>query len=142
MKERFSLKKSNTRNLWLLTDHENQILIRFEQHRFNDTQEVVYLDEESEKIPQDKLNQIMREFGNWMYNNAYYIGMPLDDTRAFCAHILSKAMNEEGFDTLDLSAMSGFRERNIQKILNGEFALKVTDLVRLLSAMGKRIVIK
>lgn len=138
--KRFVLKKSTRPDWWVLTDTEKKIVLQFEQHRFNETQNVSFLDDEP--IDPKELARIMRKFGDWMYKNAYYIGMPLDDTRAFCSHIIATAMREEGFDVEMLAEKSGFRERNIEKILNGEFALKVNDLVRILSAMGKRIVIK
>lgn len=128
---------------WVLTDTENGIVLKFEQHKFNETQEVTILEDKeiSPDIAQ-KLASILKDFGQWMWENAYYIGMPLDDARAWCSVMIRRAMEETDTSKEELALNSGFRERNIEKVLDGDFTLKVYDFVRLLSAMGKRIVIK
>lgn len=128
---------------WVLTDTENGVVLKFEQHKFNETQEVTILEDKemSPNIAQN-LASILQDFGQWMWENAYYIGAPLDDTRAWCSVMIRRAMEETDTSKEELALKSGFRERNIEKVLDGEFTLKVYDFVRLLSAMGKRIVIK
>lgn len=67
MKNRFKLEKSKeTLGWWVLTDTDNLVVIRFEEHKYNETQKV-YLLKESEMISspdiEAKLARIMREMG-------------------------------------------------------------------------------
>lgn len=126
---------------WVLTDTEKKIMIEFEQHKFNETQKVSFLDD-TMTIDAKELASIMSQMGDWMFANAYYIGMPLDDCRAWCSYILNKEMQEQGVTVEELSEKSGFRTYTIEKILEGKFVLKVRDMVAILSALGKRFVIE
>ena len=80
MKNRFKLEKSKeTFGWWVLTDTDNLVVIRFEEHQYNETQKV-YLLKESEMISspdiEAKLARIMREMGEYMYTHWYSIAMP------------------------------------------------------------------
>lgn len=145
-KDRFVLQKSTRPMWWVLTDSENGVVLKFEQHKFNETQEVTILEDFERDMDSVELAKnlasIMQDFGQWMRENAYHIGMPLDDCRAWCSVMIRRAMEETDTSKEELALKSGFRERNIEKVLDGEFTLKVYDFIRLLSAMGKRIVIK
>jgi len=69
MRERFILQASTTKRWWVATDTENGIVIRFEDHKFNDTQKVTLLDD----AVQDPmvLARAMREIGDWLRDNHY-----------------------------------------------------------------------
>ena len=80
MKNRFKLEKSKEQSgWWVLTDTENLVVIKFEEHKYNETQKV-YLLKESEMISspdiETKLARIMREMGEYMYTHWYSIAMP------------------------------------------------------------------
>lgn len=80
MKNRFKLEKSKeTFGWWVLTDTDNLVVIRFEEHKYNETQKV-YLLKESEMISspdiEAKLARIMREMGEYMYTHWYSVAMP------------------------------------------------------------------
>lgn len=77
---RFKLEKSKEQpGWWVLTDTKNLVVIKFEEHKYNETQRV-YLLKESEMISspdiEAKLARIMREMGEYMYTHWYSIAMP------------------------------------------------------------------
>lgn len=61
---RYLLQESETPGWWVFTDTENKIVIRFKEHRFNETQEVTAL-EDSEVNPL-AIARVMREMGDWI----------------------------------------------------------------------------
>ena len=77
---RFRLEKSTEQpGWWVLTDTENLVVIRFQEHQFNDTQKVIVLDESSLLKDSDcanKLANIMSEMGDYMFTHWYSIAMP------------------------------------------------------------------
>ncbi len=74
MAERFILKKSqDSPEWWVLTDKENGIIIRFREHEFNETQEVIVQDP---SFDAHQLATIMTEIGDWMISHAYSVAMP------------------------------------------------------------------
>lgn len=77
---RFKLEKSKEQpGWWVLTDTKNLVVIKFEEHKYNETQKV-YLLKESEMISspdiEAKLARIMREMGEYMSTHWYSIAMP------------------------------------------------------------------
>lgn len=77
---RFKLEKSqDLPNWWVLTDTENLIVCKFEEHKFNETQRVSVL--EDSKFTSDlncanKLAHIMAEMGDYMFSHWYSIALP------------------------------------------------------------------
>lgn len=80
MNNRFKLEKSKEQpGWWVLTDTKNLVVMKFEEHKYNETQKV-YLLKESEMISspdiETKLARIMREMSEYMYTHWYSIAMP------------------------------------------------------------------
>lgn len=59
----YVMQQSETPGWWVLTDKDNGIVIRFEEHKFNATQQVTILEECSLSALQ--LARVMREIGDW-----------------------------------------------------------------------------
>ena len=78
---RFKLEKSTQQQgWWVLTDTVNLIVIRFQEHRFNETQKVSILKESIFYDKPDSANalaHIMSEMGDYMYKHWYSIAMPV-----------------------------------------------------------------
>ena len=78
---RFKLEKSTQQQgCWVLTDTVNLIVIRFQEHRFNETQKVSILKESIFYDKADSANalaHIMSEMGDYMYKHWYSIAMPV-----------------------------------------------------------------
>lgn len=77
---RFRLEKSTHQGWWVLTDADNLIVIKFEEHKFNETQKVTILDDSrffgcAEEMAKE-LARIMAEMGDYMYSHWYSIAMP------------------------------------------------------------------
>lgn len=80
-KKRFILEESKERDGWcVLTDTENLIVVRFEIHRFNETQQVSVLNEEDfmslPGSPAVRIATVLREMGEWMHRHYYSVAMP------------------------------------------------------------------
>lgn len=74
--ERFILQKSATQeNWWVCTDTEYNIVCRFENHRFNDTQEFTLLDGDTFGTKEEALAYAtyLREMADWLRDNHYDI---------------------------------------------------------------------
>ena len=68
--ERFKIENQSGTSDWLITDKENLITIFFENHKFNDTQRIVELEDfTKERIC--NLPRILREIGEWLSKNHY-----------------------------------------------------------------------
>lgn len=69
MSDRFLLQKSHDLpDWWVVADKQNGVVIRFEEHRFNDTQRVTDLSD-NPITDYMLLARVMREIGEWLYNN-------------------------------------------------------------------------
>lgn len=67
--ERFILQPSQEHeNWWVLTDTENQIVVRFENKRFNQTQQVTMLEDVETPNPL-VIARMMREIGDYLAQN-------------------------------------------------------------------------
>jgi hypothetical protein len=67
--ERFIIQPSQEQeNWWVLTDTENQIVVRFENKRFNQTQQVTMLEDVETPNPL-VIARMMREIGDYLAIN-------------------------------------------------------------------------
>ena len=78
---RFILEKSKDHNgWWVLTDTVNLVVVRFEEHKFNETQRISILEESKFSSTKDcagELSKIMREMGDYMFSHWYSIALPV-----------------------------------------------------------------
>lgn len=82
MSKRFKLEPcSEKEGWWVLTDTENLVVIRFEQHKFNETQQVTLLNEADfmslPGSPATRIATVMREMGDWIARHHYSTAMPV-----------------------------------------------------------------
>lgn len=64
---RYIVKESEAPGWWVATDTEYLIVIRFQEHLFNETQEVTLL--ENSSLTASEAARVMREFGDYMVKN-------------------------------------------------------------------------
>lgn len=71
MNERFIIQQSTTPYFWVATDKEHGIVVKFENHKFNDTQVATLLDDNHFGNLEEALNfsTYMRELGDWLVSN-------------------------------------------------------------------------
>ena len=60
---KYIMQVSETPGWWVLTDTVNKVVIRFEQHKFNATQQVTMLEDCSLSALQ--VARVLREMGDW-----------------------------------------------------------------------------
>ena len=76
--DRFRLERSKQQeNGWVLTDTENMIVVRFEEHRFNETQKVTLLNGDNVASMDEAMARVraLREMADWLSINHYNIAM-------------------------------------------------------------------
>ena len=75
---RFRLDKSTEQDGWyVLTDTENMIVYKFQEHRFNETQRVTFLDETiHNRREAHEIARMLREAGDYLFSHWYSIAMP------------------------------------------------------------------
>ena len=67
--ERVLLQKSTTTaDGYVVTDTVNNIMLTFKEHQFNETQHATFLNDEV-NADAVQLARIMREIGQWLYEN-------------------------------------------------------------------------
>lgn len=68
MNDRFVLQKSTQHpGSWVLSDKQNGVVVKFEEHKFNDTQQVTML-EDFDGSAEDAA-RIMREIGDYLVHH-------------------------------------------------------------------------
>lgn len=72
-------KKASAPGWWILSCPEHGLTIEFEEHKFNETQEVRFEDEHKviDTLGASGIAAIMREVGDWLSNHAYSVAMPV-----------------------------------------------------------------
>lgn len=69
--DRYTINPSSTHhNQWVLTDVENKVVLRFNRGEYNQKQKVTFLEDNPalNHTPLE-LARILREMGEWIYNN-------------------------------------------------------------------------
>lgn len=51
---------------WVFTDIENLVVVKFEDGKFNETQQVSFLDDDAAQLGASRLARIMREIGDYI----------------------------------------------------------------------------
>lgn len=72
--ERFILQPSNRQQgWWVCTDTEHNIVCRFEEHKFNDSQEFTLLDGDKFATSEEAIAHAtyLREMADWLRENHY-----------------------------------------------------------------------
>ena len=64
---KYTIKESKEPGWWVVTDTENLVVLKFQEHKFNETQEVTIL--EDSNLSALQLSRIMRELGDWVAQN-------------------------------------------------------------------------
>lgn len=65
--ERFILQEGKAPSTWVVTDTINGIVVRFNEHQFNDTQKATLFDNHITDMME--LARAMRELGDWLAVN-------------------------------------------------------------------------
>lgn len=79
MNQRFIIQPSQEPGFWVATDTEHNIVVKFREHQFNETQEVTLLNNETFSSSEEamKYATYLRELTDWIRDNHYEKAMPL-----------------------------------------------------------------
>lgn len=82
---RFKLERSkDLPDWWVLTDMENMIVCKFEEHKFNESQQITILEDSifaNDPNCANKLARAMEEMGDYIFSHWYSVAMPVPDIR-------------------------------------------------------------
>ncbi|WP_289191599.1 hypothetical protein [Bacteroides acidifaciens] len=72
-KKRFILQPSQEPGFWVATDTEHNIVIKFREHQFNDTQKITLLDGNTFDRTDDatRIATYLREIADWLRREHY-----------------------------------------------------------------------
>lgn len=65
---RFLLKKGKQVGTWICTDLENKIVCKFQEHAFNETQEMTFLENNTFNDEPLAVARAMREMADWLFH--------------------------------------------------------------------------
>ena len=70
---KYILQPSTTKGWWVVTDTEHGIVVKFQEHKFNDTQKTTLLNGDSFDTQAEALQQAtyIRELADWLRENHY-----------------------------------------------------------------------
>lgn len=67
--DRYKLEQSAHPGKWVCTDKINQFIIVFEEHKFNETQEIKFFENEPDNVME--IAKMLREMADWLGENHY-----------------------------------------------------------------------
>ncbi len=78
MAGRFIIQPSKEPGFWVVTDTEHKIVIRFQEHHFNETQKITLLDGAKFAKTEDTIRvaTYLREAADWLRDEHYDKAMP------------------------------------------------------------------
>lgn len=140
--ERFILQKSKEReNGWVLTDTLNEIVIQFEEGKFNSTQKITYLNDV--EINPTTIAHDLRLMADWLMQNHYHLaiantqqGFDREYHRKVVGDKLRQLRNSKNLTITDVAKATGIHATNISKIENGKYGFTIDAINQLLSVYG------
>lgn len=143
---RYLLQKSKEDPLWwVLTDTETEIVCRFKEGEFNETQKVTLLNEDSD-YDLMKLPRIMAEMAEWLRENHYEIIFSSPQTvirlgRESVGRQIREAREAKGWTLRYLAKLTGIAFNHIGRIEQGKYNVTVDTLAVLADALDLDIVL-
>ena len=96
---KYIIQKSETPGWWVVTDTENLVVLKLQEHRFNETQKVTMLEECNLSALQ--VARIMREMGDWVarhHIDKVFWNVFRDAQSVFILHALEHVLGRKGFE--------------------------------------------
>lgn len=142
--DRFVLQKSKEDPLWwVLTDTQAQIVCRFKEGEFNETQQFTPLhDIDSYDVAQ--LPTIANEMADWLRENHYEIIFDSPQTivaeaRAMVGSKLRELREAKGWTLRDLAKRTGIAFNHIGRIEQGKYNVTIDTIALIAHALGVEI---
>ena len=137
-KNDYVLQKSDITGKYVVTDIANEIVISFEMHKFNETQEITFLENKNLSAPE--IATILRKVGEWLSRYHYFIAMPIEKQhRSIIGKKIEELRKDAGLTQQELADKCGIDRTHIVKIENGRFNFTIDTLFSISKALGKEI---
>lgn len=141
---RYLLQRSKEDPLWwVLTDTDTEIVCRFKEGEFNDTQKFTLLNDDSD-YDLMKLPRIMADMSEWLRENHYEIifSSPQEITRKAredIGRMIKEAREAKGWTLRYLAKLTGIAFNHIGRIEQGKYNVTLDTLALIADALGLEI---
>lgn len=141
---RYLLQKSEEDPLWwVLTDTEAQIVCRFKEGKFNETQKVTPLNDISQ-YDVFKLPQIATDMADWLRDNHYEIIFTspqsiIQESRGRIGQQIREAREAKGYTLRHLAKLTGIAYNHIGRIEAGRYNVTLDTLAVIADALGMEL---
>lgn len=141
---KYLLQKSDKRPLgWTLTDTENQIVCRFIEGQFNETQQITLLEDAAPRMVME-MPRIMREMAEWLAQNHYELvftspQLITQEARKYVGECIRRAREAKGLSQRQLGKLTGLAHNHIGRIERGKYNVTVDTLAVIANALGVKI---
>lgn len=141
---KYLLQKSDKRPLgWTLTDTENQIVCRFTEGQFNETQQITLLEDADPRMVME-MPRIMREMAEWLAQNHYELvftspQLITQEARKDVGESIRRAREAKGLSQRQLGKLTGLAHNHIGRIERGKYNVTVDTLAVIANALGVKI---
>ena len=141
MTERFILQPSKEPGFWVATDTEHGIVVKFEEHRFNETQQTTLLNGDTFKTAEEALSYAtyMREIADWIRAHHYDKAMPFVGVRSRIGSRIRDLRTERGMTIQQLADKAGITRANLSNIEAGKYSVGLDILNKIATALGASI---
>lgn len=143
---KYLLQKSKEDPLcWVLTDTEEEIVCRFKEGEFNETQQFTPLREISE-YDVSKLPTVVAEMADWLRENHYEIVFTSPQTvirlnRESIGRQLREAREAKGWTLRYLAKLTGIAFNHIGRIEQGKYNVTIDTLAVIADALGLELIL-
>lgn len=143
MMERYTLQKSSERPLWwTLTDTQVGIVCRFEEGRYNDTQEFTFI--EGVDIDVMQVAKATAEMAQWLRETHYELvfsspTLIKESARRKVGEALRKARDAKGWTVRHVQQLTGIAANHVSRIEQGRYNVTLDTMAILADALGVEI---
>ncbi len=140
----YILQPSQEPGFWVATDAEHGIVIKFAEHRFNETQEVTL--QSGVSVTEKDLMAFpahLRKLGDWLRKNHYDTIFPsVRVKREEMGHCIRDLRLQKGMTQEQLAQQAGITRPNVANIEAGKYSAGLDVLNKIAYALGTTIYIK
>ena len=141
-KTRFTLCSAQDENKLIATDTINDVVMKFQAHAYNTTQEVHVIDESDFACVDGalRLATCLRELSEWLYQEHREILFPdKEQARRSLGERIKRLRTEQGFTQEQLAERVGITKSNICNIEAGKYSVGFDILIKIATALGTKL---
>lgn len=121
---------------YVCTDNESLLQVKWEAHKFNETQKMSFIDEKHLDIDANKLAGLASKMGDWLACYHYNTIFPYIPIRYRLAVSMRIARESRGLSVEELADMARCKPNTIRGIESAKFTTGYEVVEKILEAMG------